>query len=58
MPPKIKEGSCTGCGRCENICSARVYELVDKRPNVKDPDECTECGVCVDECPVEAIELD
>ena len=22
------------------------------------PDECIDCGACVDECPVEAIELD
>ncbi|MBC7108714.1 MAG: ferredoxin family protein [Methanomassiliicoccales archaeon] len=58
MPPKVDEDLCTGCGRCEEVCPAGVFKIVDSISKVKNPDECTECGSCVDECPVEAIKLE
>jgi NAD-dependent dihydropyrimidine dehydrogenase PreA subunit len=58
MPPKVDEGRCTGCSKCEGVCPAGVYKIVDNLSKVENPEECTECGACVDECPSEAIELE
>ncbi|MBM4237116.1 MAG: 4Fe-4S dicluster domain-containing protein, partial [Euryarchaeota archaeon] len=52
------EDQCTGCGKCEEVCPAGVFKMVDEISKVEEPDECTECGACVDECPSEAINLE
>ncbi|MGD0056253.1 MAG: 4Fe-4S binding protein [Methanomassiliicoccales archaeon] len=57
MPPRVDENRCTGCGKCEEVCPARVYRIIDRLSKVEGAEECTECGACMDECPSKAIEL-
>jgi len=46
---------CTGCGRCEEVCPHRVFELQEGKARIINKDLCMECGACAINCPVKAI---
>jgi dihydroorotate dehydrogenase subfamily 1 len=58
--PKIKDGSCIDCGKCENICleegAIRVTDDGYKKLVVIEPSLCIGCGACVTICPREALD--
>ncbi|MCL7415213.1 MAG: 4Fe-4S binding protein [ANME-2 cluster archaeon] len=63
MPVQITvDESCTGCGRCRQICpkGPRIWAIrtIDGKKDVyyaKDPTFCLFCTHCVGVCPVGAI---
>ena len=52
---RIEPETCTGCGRCKNICSVEAITGELKSPHQIDPDACTRCGACRSVCSVEAV---
>ena len=46
--------SCTGCGRCEELCPLNNVTLQDGRPVWGG--SCTHCMACINYCPMDAIE--
>ena len=58
---KIQHDSliCTGCLTCLNVCPKGIYEILpaDKKPTIKNPDECFNCGACVLQCPSDALSI-
>ncbi|MBI4649286.1 MAG: 4Fe-4S binding protein [Bacteroidia bacterium] len=52
---KLNIEKCTGCGMCTIVCPHRVFEIANKKANIKDKDFCMECGACANNCPEEAI---
>ena len=48
---------CTGCGRCEEVCPHRVFELVKGKAQIGERDLCIECGACALNCPSSAISV-
>jgi NAD-dependent dihydropyrimidine dehydrogenase PreA subunit len=59
MRPYVDEAKCQGHAQCQEVCPAdpNVFEIVDAKAKVVNPDACIECGQCEDNCPVQAIEL-
>ncbi|HTP64876.1 MAG TPA: mercury methylation ferredoxin HgcB [Geobacteraceae bacterium] len=55
---KLDQTTCTGCGRCEEVCPHQVLTLSDKLAAIVDCDACMECGACSKNCPVAAICVD
>ena len=55
---ELDQASCTGCGRCIEVCPHQVFELREKRAAVSDLDACMECGACAKNCPADAIRVD
>ena len=54
---KLDSKACIGCGLCEIVCSQRVFEVIDKKAQIKYIDKCIECGACMSNCPVNAIKV-
>jgi ferredoxin len=63
---KINLASCTGCGKCVNVCPVEAMTLVSANdfavPNRKmakiNTDICLGCGVCARVCPTQSINLE
>jgi NAD-dependent dihydropyrimidine dehydrogenase PreA subunit len=55
---ELDRATCTGCGRCEEVCPHQVFALADNRARIMDLDACMECGACAINCPVAAIRVD
>ena len=55
--PVVELDLCTGCGTCEAVCPAGVYEIKDEKSIVIRPEDCTECNECVESCPEQCIKL-
>jgi len=63
--PEINESSCTGCGKCAEICPVEAMGMVSannpEKPKLKkaklDGSICLGCGVCVRVCRTEAIKM-
>ena len=54
--PIIDEEKCIGCMTCVNFCPHGVFEEVDGKPKVANPDRCVEfCRGCQKICDVRAI---
>jgi ferredoxin len=54
MIPVIEKNTCTGCGKCIEICPPQAISLNNKAASIE-ADLCEECGFCAAECPVDAI---
>jgi ferredoxin len=52
---KIDPASCSGCGRCVEVCSADAISGEAKKTHVIDAEKCTRCGACRSVCPSEAV---
>lgn len=46
---------CISCGKCKNVCTAGIIELVDGLPRW-DKKGCSQCLACISYCPVRAIQ--
>lgn len=59
MPPIIDKNSCTGCGRCVDVCQMDVFfgSKENQIPVVTYPEECWHCNACGLECPQDAVRL-
>lgn len=59
MRPYVDEAKCIGSGECRENCPAdpNVFEIVDGKAKVVNPDACIECGLCESDCPASAIVL-
>ncbi len=55
---KLDQPTCIGCGRCLEVCPHQVFELIEKKADIRDLDACMECGACALNCPVKAIKVD
>jgi len=49
--------SCTGCGRCVEVCPQQVFAIEDRRAVMVDRDRCIECGACAGNCPAGALSV-
>ena len=60
MPPIVDKEKCVGHGDCYDVCPAepKVFEIIDGKANVVNPDECIECGACEASCPESAVTLE
>ena len=54
----IEEEKCIGCGKCVNICSHSVLEMVDGKAKVVSDIFCDGLAKCVGECPSDAIHIE
>jgi NAD-dependent dihydropyrimidine dehydrogenase PreA subunit len=52
------QASCTGCGRCIEVCPHQVFALTENQAIISDLDACMECGACAKNCPADAIRVD
>jgi pyruvate formate lyase activating enzyme len=52
----LRQGRCTGCGRCVEACTFGAIRSEDGKP-VTDPARCVRCGRCVDVCLSRAREI-
>ena len=48
---------CIGCGMCEVVCPHTVFEVIDKKADIRDLDGCMECGACVLNCSEGALSV-
>ncbi|MBW1775229.1 MAG: 4Fe-4S binding protein, partial [Deltaproteobacteria bacterium] len=55
MSISINLEECTGCKKCETVCSFGQIEVIDKKAVINDG--CTLCGACHEVCETGAIEL-
>ena len=58
----VDADKCTGCGKCVNVCSGQVLEMVDGAPEIKEFDRfgwngCWKCQHCLAVCPEAAISI-
>jgi ferredoxin len=56
MIPVIGKNTCTGCGKCIDVCPPQAISLKDDAVCIES-DLCEECGFCAAECPVDAISI-
>jgi ferredoxin len=49
--------SCTGCGRCVQVCPLGIIHLEDRKAITNHELDCTLCSLCVDNCKQQAITL-
>ena len=57
---RIDAATCTGCGRCIEICPVDVlrHDSSAAKASVAYPDDCCGCRLCAQECPVPCITVD
>ncbi len=55
--PVKREGECTGCGRCEEVCPGSAIKIQGGE-SVIDRDRCIGCFECMTICPEHAIDMD
>ncbi|MBU0492867.1 MAG: ATP-binding protein [Chloroflexi bacterium] len=54
LVPEVDLETCTGCGRCAEVCAYHAIAVVKEKVLVF-PELCHGCGSCTLNCPVEAI---
>jgi MinD superfamily P-loop ATPase len=47
--------ACSGCGKCEEICSVGAIHVRDDHITISEM--CIGCGICSSECPEDVIEI-
>jgi ferredoxin len=52
---RIDAPTCTGCGRCIEVCAVGAIQGQRKNPHHIDAEKCTRCGACRNVCPTEAV---
>ena len=54
----IDKKTCTRCGRCVAVCTARILTQEKRKGDIGtvNPQTCIECGQCVAICPTDSIE--
>ncbi|MCE1195824.1 4Fe-4S dicluster domain-containing protein [bacterium] len=63
--PQVDAGTCTGCGKCAQVCPVEAMGMVSsgdprdsrRRKARVDASICLGCGVCAHACPVKSISL-
>lgn len=53
---QVNKEKCTKCGRCADICPAKIFKMEENGPNAVNPEICIACGHCVAICPNAAID--
>lgn len=51
----LNRETCTGCGRCVEVCPHGVFTLTERKAEISARKYCMECGACSANCPVGAI---
>ena len=55
----IKEGDCTGCGACAQVCPRSCIEMKPSKEGFLHPaveeDICISCGKCILNCPMSLV---
>ena len=54
---KVNKDKCDGCGTCVDVCPVEVFEVIEEKSTVKNPNECLACRACEVQCPNSAIEI-
>jgi ferredoxin len=54
---RFEPSSCTGCGRCLEVCPREVFVRQDGKVAVTDLDRCMECGACMANCEPGALSV-
>jgi dissimilatory sulfite reductase (desulfoviridin) alpha/beta subunit len=55
LKPQWDTNSCTYCGVCKAVCSAKAIEITKETNELKfDESKCMYCGKCVKSCPTDA----
>ena len=54
---KLDTNRCTGCGLCTIVCPHAVFEIMNRKARIIDPDDCMECGACARNCQFGAISV-
>jgi ferredoxin len=52
---KLDPDTCTGCGRCVEVCPRGVIVMREKKASIVDRDACIECGACSRNCAFGAL---
>lgn len=55
--PSIEIGSCTGCGKCVEVCPRNVLVIEDGRAKATNIVECSLCKLCIEECEAGAMKV-
>lgn len=53
----LDDSKCTDCKKCMEVCPKKVFEEVDGKVVVKNPENCSLCNACVEACP-EAVKVE
>jgi NAD-dependent dihydropyrimidine dehydrogenase PreA subunit len=51
----LSSDKCIGCGRCTQVCPHGVFEIKNRKVQIKNRDWCMECSACARNCPAECI---
>jgi len=54
---KLDSNLCTGCGMCETVCPHAVFQISNKKAQIRDINDCMECGACALNCRFGAISV-
>ena len=52
----IREEKCDACGVCVENCPVSIFNIIDGKVKIDQPQMCTDCGICLEVCPNQAIE--
>jgi NAD-dependent dihydropyrimidine dehydrogenase PreA subunit len=53
----VDHSTCTGCGRCIEVCPRAVLALTHGKAKIVQRDRCIECGACRSNCAFHAIDV-
>jgi len=53
----VDREKCTGCEECVEVCTAKVFEMVDRKASPVKTEECLGCESCVKVCKREAVSV-
>lgn len=54
----LTQATCTGCGRCVEVCPHGVFVIRDRKANIVEMDACMECGACAKNCAYGCLTVD